>query len=93
MKKNFDDKCGEPAFDNIEEILAEKIVNHSKNHCTFSEGEKRPKEEHLPPKKCMFDNKRMLLLLIVISLMLLVIPLIIGMKVLNLFKFNLPQKK
>jgi len=30
--KEMNDECGAPAFENIDELLTEKIVNHSRDH-------------------------------------------------------------
>ena len=33
------DECGAPAFDNIDDLLADKIINHSRNHSDQTEKE------------------------------------------------------
>lgn len=72
MRKNSNE-CGEPAFDNIEELLSEKIVNHSKKFSPPSHEERKDKE-----KTCSCSNK--INLCLVFFLIFLIIPMVIFLK-------------
>ncbi|MCX7726815.1 MAG: hypothetical protein N2053_08190 [Chitinispirillaceae bacterium] len=83
MKKSFDE-CGTPAFDNIEELLTEKIVDHSKKFSHLSQKEREGKEKCCLKKIFPFFRNK-IVLFITLSLIVLIIPILIFMK-LSLFK-------